>query len=270
MSVEMTVFPSDKKQGPCDLVFSVEEAKKALAFHKKLAGYQPTPLCSLSALAEKLGVAGLYVKDESKRFGLNAFKGLGGSYALGRVIADKLGKNIDEVGELPEGSFTFVTATDGNHGRGVAWAAKNLKQHAVVYMPKGSSKERLENIRRLGAEAEITDFNYDDTVRFAKAQAEKYGWTLVQDTAWEGYETIPSWIMQGYTTMGMEITEQLQGVIPHWFRIPNRPKENMIRTAVPVMPEIPPRLNKELTIALSDSSLNPLHIAPITFFTDSP
>ena len=135
MSVEMTVFPSDKKQGPCDQVFSVEEAKKALAFHKKLDGYQPTPLRCLSALAVKLGVAGLYVKDESKRFGLNAFKGLGGSYALGRVIADKLGKDIDEVGEIPEGSFTFVTATDGNHGRGVAWAAKNLKQHAVVYMP---------------------------------------------------------------------------------------------------------------------------------------
>lgn len=214
MSVEMTVFPSDKKQGPCDQVFSVEEAKKALAFHKKLDGYQPTPLRCLSALAVKLGVAGLYVKDESKRFGLNAFKGLGGSYALGRVIADKLGKDIDEVGEIPEGSFTFVTATDGNHGRGVAWAAKNLKQHAVVYMPKGSSKERLENIRRLGADAEITDFNYDDTVRFAKTQAEKHGWTLVQDTAWEGYERIPSWIMQGYTTMGMEITEQLHGVVP--------------------------------------------------------
>ena len=81
-------------------------------------------------------------------------------------------------------------------------------------MPKGSSKERLENIRRLGADAEITDFNYDDTVRFAKTQAEKHGWTLVQDTAWEGYERIPSWIMQGYTTMGMEITEQLHGVVP--------------------------------------------------------
>ncbi len=74
--------------------------------------------------------------DESKRFGLNAFKGLGGSYALGRVIADKLGKDVSEVGEIPAGSFTFVTATDGNHGRGVAWAAKNLKQKAVVYMPK--------------------------------------------------------------------------------------------------------------------------------------
>ena len=90
-----------------------------------------------------------------------------------------------------------MTATDGNHGRGVAWAAKNLRQRAVVYMPKGSSRERLENIRALGAEAEITELNYDDTVRFAAAQAEKNGWTLVQDTAWEGYETIPSWIMQG-------------------------------------------------------------------------
>ena len=214
MSVKMTVFPSDKKQGPCDQVFAVEEAKKALNFHQGLNGYKPTPLCNLSALAEKLGISGLYVKDESKRFGLNAFKGLGGSYALGRVIADKLGKDESEVGEIPAGCFTFVTATDGNHGRGVAWAAKNLKQKAVVYMPKGSSKERLENIRKLGAEAEITEFNYDDTVRFAKSQAEKNGWTLVQDTAWEGYETIPSWIMQGYTTMGLEAATQLNGVVP--------------------------------------------------------
>ena len=94
MSVKMTVFPSDKKQGPCDQVFAVEEAKKALNFHQGLEGYKPTPLCNLTALAEKLGIAGLYVKDESKRFGLNAFKGLGGSYALGRVIADKLGKDV--------------------------------------------------------------------------------------------------------------------------------------------------------------------------------
>ena len=214
MGVSMTAFHPDGKEGAWDETFSVEEAKKARAFHRQLAGYAPTPLRELKGLAGRLGLAGMYVKDESFRFGLNAFKGLGGSYALGRIIAAKTGKEVGELGGIPEGEFTFVTATDGNHGRGVAWAAKNLRQRAVVYMPKGSSRERLENIRALGAEAEITELNYDDTVRFAAAQAEKNGWTLVQDTAWEGYETIPSWIMQGYTTMALEAAEQLGDVRP--------------------------------------------------------
>lgn len=214
MGVEMTEFPADGVRGAFDDTFSVEEAQKALAFHSRLDGYEPTPLRKLDVLAASLGISGMYVKDESKRFGLNAFKGLGGSYALGKVIAEKMGRAVGDLSDIPEGSFTFVTATDGNHGRGIAWAAKNLSQHAVVYMPKGSSKERLENIRALGAEAEITDLNYDDTVRFAKEQAEKNNWILVQDTAWEGYEEIPSWIMQGYTTMALEAAQQLGDTVP--------------------------------------------------------
>ena len=109
---------------------------------------------------------------------------------------------------------TFVTATDGNHGRGIAWTAHELGLKAVVYMPRGSAAERLENIRRLGAEAEITDLNYDDTVRFAAGCEREKGWILVQDTAWEGYETIPTWIMQGYTTLALEAAEQMGDEIP--------------------------------------------------------
>ena len=112
------------------------------------------------------------------------------------------------------GTVTFVTATDGNHGRGVAWAAKLLGHKAVVYLPEGSSQERLNNIRALGAEAEITKFNYDGAVRLAYAMSRKHGWVLVQDTAWSGYEEIPTWIMQGYTTMAQEITAQLNGITP--------------------------------------------------------
>ena len=214
MNVKMTVFDSDKREGAYDQKFSVEEAEKALSFHSGLEGYEATPLRKLDALSRFLGISGLYVKDESYRFGLNAFKALGGSYALARVMAEKTGKGLEEITQTPAGTFTFVTATDGNHGRGVAWAAKNLSQKAVVYMPKGSARERLENIRRLGAEAEITELNYDDTVRFAKSQAEKNGWILVQDTAWEGYETIPTWIMQGYMTMALEAVKQLGEVRP--------------------------------------------------------
>lgn len=199
--------------------FGDDAARLARAFHRGIPGYAPTPLVQLPALAERLGVADIYVKDESKRFGLNAFKGLGGSYAIARVIADRLGVEpaaltyeLITSNEVREqlGQLTFVTATDGNHGRGVAWTAKMLGQRAVVYMPKGSASERLENIRALGATAEITDLNYDDTVRMASRVAQENGWVLVQDTSWPGYEQIPTWIMQGYTTMALEAVEQLE------------------------------------------------------------
>lgn len=204
-------------------LFAPEHAAKANAFHRSFPEYQPTPLADLRALARELGVAGIYVKDESLRFGLNAFKVLGGSYCLGRYIAGRLGRDISELSyaEITDeavkrelGSLTFVTATDGNHGRGIAWTANRIGQNSVVYMPHGSAAERLANIRALGADASITDLNYDDTVRLASSMAEKNGWILVQDTAWPGYETVPTWIMQGYTSMGCEIVEQLKGGRP--------------------------------------------------------
>ena len=200
-------------------MFGKHEAEKARKFHQSFPEYVPTPLISLDSLAELLGVGGIYVKDESYRFGLNAFKGLGGSYCIGNYVAKKLGMDISELtyeyltgAEVKEklGKITFITATDGNHGRGIAWTANRLGQGCVVLMPKGSAAERLENIRALGAEAWIPDVNYDDTVRMAKDMADKNGWVLVQDTAWDGYEEIPGWIMQGYTTMGCEIVEQLK------------------------------------------------------------
>jgi len=106
-------------------------------------------------------------------------------------------------------NITFVTATDGNHGRGVAWAANKLGQNSVVFMPKGSSVTRLDNIKAEGAQAEITDLNYDDAVRKAREYAELNGGVFLQDTAWDGYEDIPKWIMQGYTTIIQEAIEQL-------------------------------------------------------------
>lgn len=212
--IRMTAFAPDAGEGRWDGHFSVEQAEEVRRFHKSIECYEPTPLRHLEALGGELGLSALYVKDESYRFGLNAFKGLGGSYALGRVISRKTGKRLEEVSDIAPGTFTFVTATDGNHGRGVAWAAKNLSQKAVVYMPKGSARERLENIRALGAEAKITELNYDDTVRFAMEQAEKNDWTLVQDTAWEGYEDTPADIMQGYMTMALEAAEQLGEELP--------------------------------------------------------
>lgn len=198
--------------------FGIESARRARAFHAGFSEYSPTPLTALPGLAAHLGLGALYIKDESHRFGLNAFKVLGGSYAIGNILAQRLGQPLADLsfGQLASpavrqkvGTLTFVTATDGNHGRGVAWTARRLGHRAVVYMPKGSAAERLENIRALGAEASITDMNYDDTACFARTQAEKHGWVTVQDTAWPGYEQIPTWIMQGYTTMALETVEQL-------------------------------------------------------------
>ncbi len=200
-----------------------EEMERARAFHRSIPDYRPTPLVRLSGLAEELGIRALWVKDESSRFGLNAFKGLGGSYAVARCLAERLDLPVKDltfqaVGnlEIKEklGTLTFVTATDGNHGRGVAWAARVLGHKAVVYMPKGSAPERLANIRAQGAQAEITPYNYDGAVRFAARMAEEKDWILVQDTAWPGYETIPTWIMQGYTTLAGEILDQLGDEVP--------------------------------------------------------
>lgn len=195
-----------------------DEITKARDFHKSFPQYKETPLVSLENLSKDIGLGGIYIKDESYRFGLNAFKVLGGSLAMAKYMAQKLNKDISELPyeklispELREelGEITFVTATDGNHGRGVAWTANKLKQKSVVYMPKGSSKTRLENIRKEGAEASITDMNYDDAVRLAAKYASENNGIVIQDTAWEGYEEIPAWIMQGYGTMGLEALNQL-------------------------------------------------------------
>ena len=199
--------------------FGLEQAQRVRHFHQSFPEYGVTPLVKLEVLAEELGVQSIYVKDESYRFGLNAFKVLGGSYAIAREIGRLLGLKEEELtlGRLlaPDvkerlGTLNFVTATDGNHGRGVAWTAQRLGHRAVVFMPKGTAAERLENIRRLGAEASITNVNYDDTVRLARAYAAEHKGIIVQDTSWEGYDEVPLHIMQGYTTMGSEIVEQLQ------------------------------------------------------------
>lgn len=201
-------------------IMSLENVAKARAFHESFPQYSKTPLAKLDHMAEYLGLGGLFVKDESYRFGLNAFKVLGGSFAMANYIAKQTHRDVSQLPyavltseELRKefGQATFFTATDGNHGRGVAWAANRLGQKSVVLMPKGSTQTRLENILKEGADATITDVNYDECVRRANAMAEQTpNGVMVQDTAWDGYEEIPSWIMQGYGTMASEADEQLR------------------------------------------------------------
>ena len=199
--------------------FKSGEIDKILNFQRTHDKFTETPLINLKALSKKLNINNIYVKDESKRFGLNAFKVMGGIYAIGMYIAEKLGRNIEDLTfeemrsdetKAKIGEITFISATDGNHGRGVAWAARELGQKSVIYMPKGSSNNRLEAIRSEGAIAKITNVNYDETIKICDKLAKENNWVMVQDTAWEGYDKLPLWIMQGYSTIAKEIVEEIK------------------------------------------------------------
>ncbi len=210
-----------RKREKASLDFINEEVvNNAQKFHSSFSQYQPTPLVELKNLARLLGVKNILIKDESYRFGLNAFKVLGGSFAIAKYIAEKIGVDIEDLPaerlmsqEIKDklGDVTFVTATDGNHGRGVAWAAEQLGQKAVVVMPDGSAIERRDKIRAHGAKCDIMEgMNYDECVRFANKYAEENNGVMVQDTAWPGYEKIPTWIIQGYATMAKEAKDQVE------------------------------------------------------------
>lgn len=196
--------------------FAAQQFNSICRFHASIPGYRPTPLYTLSELAKLLGVGQIFVKDESSRFGLQAFKGLGASYAIASYLSrqnylDLSSINFAELKQhIQPNSITFATATDGNHGKGVAWAARLFGQSAKVFLPKGTSSARLHAIREQGAEAEMTNLNYDDTVKMVASLANDKGWVLIQDTAWEGYEEIPFDIMQGYVTIVRELIDQLQ------------------------------------------------------------
>lgn len=220
MKLEIFTRKQDETREKYDTTFLNEEiAREVYDYHKSFPMYEETPFLDLKNLAEKAGVKNILVKDESYRFGLNAFKVLGGSYAIGKVIAEKLDMDIKDLTfekltskEVKDklGDVTFITATDGNHGRGVAWAAKQLNQKSIVYMPRGSAEERVKNIEKEGATVKVLDANYDECVRQANELAEEKGYIMVQDTAWDGYEDIPKWIMQGYMTLAWEMYESLQ------------------------------------------------------------
>lgn len=183
--------------------FSEDDYRRIKEIHTSYPEYAPTPLASLPQFAHHLGIASLHVKDESKRFGLNAFKALGVSGAL---------KIYLESHPLPS---LLVSATDGNHGRAVAWQAKQLGIPAVIFMPRGSAQARVQAIASEGARVQVMDLGYDDAVRLAQVYAQVNDGLLVQDTALPGEsEEIPRNIMLGYTSMVMEALEQLGPLTP--------------------------------------------------------
>ena len=162
----------------------------------------PTPARALPALARELGLAGLFAKDESGRFGLNAFKLLGARFAIETLLAD---------GQLRKGA-TVVCASEGNHGRAVARAAREAGCSARVYMAHDVAPARADAIASEGAEVIRIDGSYDDAVRILQTDAAAHGWTIVSDTAWPGYERIPFLIMLGYTRMMDEVRDQGSGI----------------------------------------------------------
>ena len=175
---------------------------EAYAFHRSLEGYGPTPLVSLPELAAELGIGAVLAKDESSRLGLPAFKALGASWAVHRVLQSAPG----------DGPFTLVTATDGNHGRAVARFARLMGHRASIVVPSGVHPSAVRAIMDEGAEVTELDASYDEAVAAAARIAdEDAGGILVQDTAWPGYEEVPAWIVEGYTTLFAEIDDQLSG-----------------------------------------------------------
>ncbi len=201
-----------------DKVMPAGVAQAARSFHRQIPGFRSSPLKGLGSLAAMLGVGGIWVKDEARRLNLNSFKVLGGSFAIYQFLKHRLGLEDQDLtfaeltsAEIKErlGSITFATATDGNHGRGVAWAASVLGQRSVIYVHSRTAEVRINAIASYGATVEIVEGTYDDAVRKITHDAEENGWQIISDTSWEGYEEIPIWIMQGYTTMFSETQEQL-------------------------------------------------------------
>lgn len=192
-----------------------QKTAQSVAFHESLPVYTKTPLVNLSVLAEQLGFDGIRIKDEGKRFGLKAFKALGASYAIYSYLKSKCGGALEPhefltKGPKIAGDIVFTTATDGNHGRAVAWTAGLLKKPAVIYMPAGSVSSRIEAIESEGAEVIVIDGGYDDAVHRASLDASKYGRIVIADTGYEGYTDIPRFIQQGYLTMFEEIRGQMK------------------------------------------------------------
>ena len=188
--------------------------------HTALEAYRETPLIALNDFAALKNIRALYVKDESQRFGLKSFKALGGVWAIYTVISRELNLTNPTLEEIfarraELSGMTFITTTDGNHGKGVSWAAGLFGCKSYVFMPRGTVEVRAQAIRDAGsAEVQITDLSYDDCVKFTAELAAKNHWHLIQDTSWDGYEEIPAQIMLGYSTPAYEALRQMQYTRP--------------------------------------------------------
>ena len=179
----------------------LEDAHKTISKWQK---YQPTPLESLNKLSNELKLKNIFYKDESKRFGLKSFKALGGAYAV-----EKMTKGRKDI--------IVSTATAGNHGKSVAWGAKNLGLNCKIFISENVSETRAEEMRNLNAEVIRVKGNYEDSLNFCKEESKKNNWEIIQDVAWPDYELVPKLTMAGYSTIIKEISVQTNEYITHIF-----------------------------------------------------
>ena len=179
----------------------LEDAYKTISKWQK---YQPTPLESLNKLSNELKLKNIFYKDESKRFGLKSFKALGGAYAVEKITKGR--KKI-----------TVSTATAGNHGKSVAWGAKNLGLNCKIFISENVSETRAEEMRNLNADVIRVKGNYEDSLNFCKEESKKNNWEIIQDVAWPDYELVPKLTMAGYSTIIKEISVQTNEYITHIF-----------------------------------------------------
>ena len=206
-------------------IMSADEGLRAKSEIQKWDGYKVTPLHYLEKIAKELRVADIHLKDESSRFGLGSFKALGGAYAVFRVLSQLIekqtgDKNVNSA-DIRSGSYqtitkniTVVTATDGNHGKSVAWGAREFGCQCKIYIHRDVSKGREQAIAEFGCEMVRVSGNYDHSVQQADIDSQKNNWHVVSDTSYPGYMDVPKYVMQGYTILASEIGEQIIDKIP--------------------------------------------------------
>jgi diaminopropionate ammonia-lyase len=220
-----SLFPNPRAGTPGVVTLPANGFRRARKEIAGWEGYAVTPLVDLPAIAAGAGVAVMRLKDESGRFGLGSFKALGGAYAVANILADELARR----GVAPSatsadlasgryaaatGAITVTCATDGNHGRSVAWGAQRFGARCVMFVHSGVSQGRIDAIAHYGAEVRVVSGTYDDSVRAATREAEAQGWFVVSDTSWAGYTEVPRDVMQGYRVMADEAADQWEGPPP--------------------------------------------------------
>lgn len=205
-------------------IFSHDSASSVIETIKQWPDYQPTPLVSLQTLAHDLGISQLWYKDESRRFNLKSFKALGGAFAVSRQISQRIEAHTGHypgIAELLSGQYADIVkdiviscATDGNHGRSVAWGCQMFGCPCIIYIHRDVSKGREEAMQGFGAEVIRISGNYDESVKMADEEAQKHGRIIVSDTSYPGYMEIPKDVALGYSVFLSESVQQMQGDIP--------------------------------------------------------
>ena len=224
-ALPFSLFPNPRFGTPGVVVLPAAGYRRAKEEITSWDGYAATPLHDLPELAAQSGIAVLRLKDEAGRFGLGSFKALGGAYAVANLLGAELARrgvaraasSAELAGRLfrdATEAITVTCATDGNHGRSVAWGARRFHCRCIIFVHAGVSQSRVDAIASYGAEVHRVSGTYDDAVREAAGQAEVHGWFVVSDTSWPGYTEVPRDIMQGYRLMADEAADQWIGPPP--------------------------------------------------------